>query len=421
MTRALGVAAAFVLLFVVAETVTSGAAPTGGTDCVELSINHLPVYQSDACAATTTAAATTPAAPTTTAAATTTAAPTTQPPTTTTTAPTGLAFSESFAGPLDPARFTAAHWRDEEAGQLDPGVNGSRILTENGQLRVETGEQNYGDSAARINQPFDFAGRTGTFTAKVSLAAKDGWTRLTLTEDPYAVTSYGDDNAAGQGANRGIDLQFRTFAGCANVILRTYANRVETDLPGPQFVTPCVPGDGSLQPITVSVSSTSVMVMSGATMLGSWSNLNLGFTRGYWYLDAHNHATIKYAGVPTWVTHWDDVTFDGPALAPLGVSAAATIEGRTLTGVATTAGVRLVFNAQHGQQDASPTLRYSLNGNPSHPVTLQRLPGLIGVYMLSIPVAASELVLGTNTVAFVWTGTTGLPPRVADVQLVWVN
>jgi hypothetical protein len=341
----------------------------------------------------------------------------------TTTPSVTAAFTESFDDPFNPARFTPAYWRDEEAGQLDPTLNGSKIVTEAGQLRIESGEQNYGDAAVRVNQPFDFTGRTGTISFDVTLAQKDGWTRFSLSQDPYAVTSYGDDNAAGQGADRGIDLQFKNFGGCANVTLRTYANRAETDLDGPQFPQPCVTASGStLTHVVVTVSNTTVTVKAGSTTLGTWSGLNLGFSRGFLYLDSHNHATIKYAGQPTWVTHWDNVTFDGPVIPPVGVAAAATIEGRTVTGVpANPPSPRLVFNAQHGQQDANPTLSYALNGHGAHQVPLVRLPGLIGVYMISQPIDAGELVAGTNIVAFTWTGTTGLAPRVADVQIVWTG
>lgn len=362
---------------------------------------------------------------TTTTVAPTTSTTTTIPSGTTTTVPSGgAAFSETFSGgALDPTRFTAAHWRNDETGELDPTLNGSKVLVENGTLRIESGEQNYGDSAVRINQPFDFAGRTGTFSTDVTLIAKDGWTRLTLSEDPYAVTSYGDDNAAGQGANRGIDLKIQNFAGCPVVELRTYANRVETDYPGPGYVgCDAVGSDTRLDHVVVTVSNSSVTIKVGSVTIGSWSGLNLGFSRGYWYLDAHNHATNKYAGLPTWITHWDNPTFDGPVIAPLNVTVSPTIEGRSVPGVPATPGSpRLIFNAQHGQQDASPTLSYALNGHISHLVPLVRLPGLIGVYMLSLPVDPAELVTGSNSVVFTWTGTTGLPPRVADLQLVWTT
>lgn len=332
-----------------------------------------------------------------------------------------LAFTEDFAGPLSPSQFTPAYWRDEEVGQLDPTLNGSRVLIESGALRIDNGEQNYGDTAVRINQPFDFAGRTGAFAADVTMAAKDGWTRLTLSQDPYPVTSYGDDNAAGQGPDRGIDLQFHTFAGCVNVTLRTYADRVESDLFGPQYTQPCVVASATLaNHLSVAISNTSIVVAADGTPLGSWAGLNLGFSRGYWYLDSHNHATIKYASTPTWTNRWDNVSFDGPVLAPLNVATVVAIEGRTLGGVpANPTAPRLLFNAQHGQQDHNVTLSYQLNGGPSHPVPLIRLPGLIGVYIISVPVAPAEIVAGSNTVAFTWTGTTGLAPRVADVQIVW--
>jgi hypothetical protein len=79
----------------------------------------------------------------------------------------------------------------------------------------------------------------------------------------------------------------------------------------------------------------------------------------------------------------------------------------------------LVFNARHGQQDRSPTLSYRLNGNPAHAVTLVRDAFQIGNYVMAVPVDASELVAGTNTVRWIWTGTSGLPPAIGEVQLVW--
>src|SRR5262249_20196772 len=44
--------------------------------------------------------------------------------------------------------------------------------------------------------------------------------------------------------------------------------------------------------------------------------VNLGFSRGYLYFGVHNHATEKYAGLPSWNVEWDNITFDGPRFVP---------------------------------------------------------------------------------------------------------
>ena len=50
---------------------------------------------------------------------------------------------------------------------------------------------------------------------------------------------------------------------------------------------------------------------------------------------------------------------------------------------------------------------------------LDRHPGENGTYSISIPIDPAELVGGTNEVSYAWTGTTGLPPRTANTQIVW--
>ena len=45
------------------------------------------------------------------------------------------------------------------------------------------------------------------------------------------------------------------------------------------------------------------------------ANINLPFTRGYVHLAARNHASKKYGHGPDHIYHWDNVGFDGPAIA----------------------------------------------------------------------------------------------------------
>jgi hypothetical protein len=53
-------------------------------------------------------------------------------------------------------------------------------------------EQNYGQVAARIRRPFDFAARTGkiVFDATLQPSGLLGWVALDITEDPIGAPSY---------------------------------------------------------------------------------------------------------------------------------------------------------------------------------------------------------------------------------------
>jgi hypothetical protein len=46
------------------------------------------------------------------------------------------------------------------------------------------------------------------------------------------------------------------------------------------------------------------------------AGITLPFTRGYVHIAARNHASIKYSFGPDAILHWDNVSFDGPVIAP---------------------------------------------------------------------------------------------------------
>ena len=137
-------------------------------------------------------------------------------------APAGSAFSQDFSKPLDATLFTEAHGRME----IDTALQPSTVEVSGGRLHIKAGEQNYGDAAVRVNQPFDFANRTGTITFDVNTNQADGWTTVALSELPYPYVSFASDNTFGPFPQEGILLQFRGNLGC--VTIKTYRQGAET-------------------------------------------------------------------------------------------------------------------------------------------------------------------------------------------------
>jgi hypothetical protein len=182
--------------------------------------------------------------------------------------------------------------------------------------------------------------------------------------------------------------------------------------------------------------------------------LSLTFSRGYLYFGVHNHATVKYAGLPSWTVLWDNIGFDGPKLGPNRVyqvndAGVASGSGRNLgyalpnsaTGGATPAlklagvttsgasSARLVFDM--GADEITNTnwadwrVNFRLNNGPWHAVAFSAdelaliAKGRSGSYMFSVPVAIGELATGTNTVRF--SGTNfygGYQPYIGNIDLV---
>ena len=358
-------------------------------------------------ATTTTAASTTTTAPTT---STSPSSTSTSLPASTTTVPVppGLAFQETFSNPLDPARFTYGHGQMDEA--TIPSPSSANVV--GGQLKITSGDQNYGDAVVRINQPFDWAGRVGEFAVDVNTNQMNGgWTQIAISDRPLPYVSFSQDNTAGPYADNAILMQFRANTP-ACVIMKVYVNAAQT-LDNQQCIWDGLPvGPNILNHIQIRMSASGITVIYDGRTL-SWST-PIGFSRGYVYLDSHNHATEKYDSLPTITTTWDNAQFDGPVLPALNVAMPPAV---LPSGVGDP---RLVLLAQHAQFDSNVTLAYRLNNGPSHPITLVRRsnPYQVGAYMVSQAVDPTELVAdGTNTVTFTATGMTN--PKFTNVQIVW--
>jgi hypothetical protein len=318
-------------------------------------------------------------------------------------AQTGTAFSQDFSQPLDISLFTEAHGRME----IDTALQQSTIAVASGRLHINAGEQNYGDSAVRVNQPFDFAGRSGTITFDVNTNQADGWAEIALSELPYPYVSFASDNTFGPFPQEGILLQFRGSLGCVSLkVYRQGAQTADAYNCGDYGVKT---NAAVLNHVVMQISTSQITVRTDGHKVAF--PVSLGFSRGYLYLISHNHATMKYANQPTWDTQWDNLSFDGPvipltrvALSPFNLSASP-------------ANPRLVLMARHDLENHNVTLAYRLNNGPAHGIPLVRRSDQVAVYLISQSVDPSELRTGPNLVTLEQTGMGR--PQFTNVQLVW--
>lgn len=317
-------------------------------------------------------------------------------------APTDSAFSQDFSRPPDATLFTEAYGRME----IDTALQASTVEVSGGRLHIKAGEQNYGDAAVRVNQPFDFANRTGTIAFNVNTNQADGWTTVALSELPYPYLSFASDNTFGPFPQEGMLLQFRGNLGC--VTIKTYRQGAETaDMHRCAYGVKT--GPTILNRVAIQISSSQIMVTTDGRKIVF--PVSLGFSRGYLYLISHNHATMKYANQPTWDTQWDNLSFDGPVI-PVTRTALSPFDLPT-----NPANPRLVLMARHDLENRNVTLAYRLNGGSAHSIPLVRRNGQVAVFMISQSVDPGELRAGANTLTFEQTGMGR--PQFTNVQLVW--
>jgi hypothetical protein len=419
----------------------------------------------------------------------------------------GAAFCEDFEGArntvgnrngdLSTARFSGARWNPStpdpqwvERAQIPacrgtsstpfppgdalicnpvPGVGTRHAL-------IATAIQNYGDHSYRIAQPFDVANRTGTISFDVDLTVDDGllgFPTMTFAADPYSAPAYGADNAAGATPREGVTVFFNgvcpTSAGWTFYpVVRTYHRYVETQLRDAQGREsggcPLVKRQaGRLNHVEVRISRTRIEIWASdpsadgirfpaARQMFS-APLNLPFSRGNVSFAVHNHATGKYAGLPSWNVRWDNIAFDGP-LVPVqrvaqvpnnnvavsgGMQLGYWLADRSTTSnpptltfsSVSTSGMskaRLVFNMSTdnitNRNWAEWRVHYRLNGTTwrTFALSADELTALgkrAGTFAFSVDVPFADVRNGVNTIQFGGTGFFGgYKPYIGNIDLV---
>jgi len=265
-------------------------------------------------------------------------------------------------------------------------------------LMVAVAEQNYGQIAARIRQPFDFAARTGkiVFDATLSPSGLLGWVALDITEDPIGAPSYlrvqNEEN--GPLPRNALEIHFDQNCQVEDQVSVNYiiviTNYVHNIIEVSNDQRHCVTmKPGQLNHVEVDVSTGHVAISAspasddGVTfapveMLAE-QDISLPFTSGYVQLSTYNHASVKYStdhDIDAYVARFDNVGFDGPVL-PVEVAAevpnsltAATVDAGSIFTTAVNLGYKL---GDLGTSGFSPSLSFTpidLTGAHSAQLTL---------------------------------------------------
>jgi hypothetical protein len=343
-------------------------------------------------------------------------------------------------------------------------------------LMVLVAAQNYGQNTYRIRQPFDFANRTGhiVFDAEGYNVGNHGWVSLEITEDPTPAPSFTIQQNFENGAvpRNGVEIQLGlncsgVCVGISSIIeYDDFAQRVLLDGIAANVSVPAV--QTKLNHFEVRLSSRHVDVYAtpasdnGTTfgtpkLIGS-ADLKLSFTRGYVHMTTHNHATLKYSNgtIDAWVTRWDNVGFDGPAMvgafreyeamdsltpatsgminvayrlndAAKGPAQTIDIPGVDPTG-AKTAKIALENWSYHAVGSPGPAdyaINYRLNGHTWHarkldPSELKMMMAIdnAGTRSLMVDVDPAELAMGTNKLELTTSNAQIATPVALNIDLI---
>ena len=247
--------------------------------------------------------------------------------------------------PVGTATLTSS-CRSDVAGQVVPDqdilVCDAIDTLQSNTLMVAAAEQNYGQIAARIRQPFDFAARTGkiVFDATLSPSGLLGWVALSITEDPIGAPSYlrvqNEEN--GPIPRNALEIHFNQNCQVTDqvsvsyiIVITDYTHNIIEVSDADRHCVSMKPGQ--LNHVEVDVSTGHVAIAAspasddGVTfapveMLAE-QDISLPFTSGYVQLSTYNHASVKYStnnSIDSYIARFDNVGFDGPVL-PVEVAA----------------------------------------------------------------------------------------------------
>jgi hypothetical protein len=392
----------------------------------------------------------------------------------------GFGCGYSFMFPETPVNLCGV-WKTVEPG----GPDSEFCLNENNEPRWAEGFDDNTDFnylSARIRQPFDFEGRTGTVTwqADARTSGNHGWwTEMWITADPVPGPNLHDPDqlvtssealAISFDLNCGVSAAGLGTAGSGLVgvsrilVVHDHAFTHKYDpFTGPLANQRCVKTEqNAMNTFQIKLGKDRVEVWAadaGSTELTqiAEADIDLGFTRGYVHL-SHVHYNARKAEVSTFQSYqWAHVAFDGPQLPPprayeiadpltklhtdcldkdafriaYGVTDDVVFDISTgpttpltlkFTDVDPTGGVSAHLNFDTTYVAAGDTLRYRLNGKSWHdyvmPATYVTNWARQG---FSVPVPVADLVAGDNSVEFGTSSNPGFAVPANSMQIANID
>jgi len=314
-------------------------------------------------------------------------------------------------------------------------------------------------------QPFDFAGRTGTISFDLTNDSQGGhaaWPEIWLTDKPVPAPSNTNGGELSSYPQNGLEISFDGGGGqCNNDSTLTsvgsihrISNYQSIDLSLTEIgcVQKSSGSNSAMNHYEIRISQNQVDVYatdpgsSTLKLIASAQNAGLTLTRGLlWMTDTHYNAN-KFDSQGTHTFAWDNFGFDGPVLArdltfdapdamrsigsqpnlcPCGSNiynlgwysdatkpATVTTMPMTAANIQAAAAVLVLANAHF--DTAVSTINYSVNGHVhSTPITY----AVAAKQSMALPVPASDLVAGPNTVA-IWAAQ---PAIINNVDLLLVG
>jgi len=248
----------------------------------------------------------------------------------------GFGCANSFAFPATPLNVCGT-WNTVNPG----GPDSAFCVTQEGDPRWAEGfhdNTSFNYIAARIRQPFDFEGRTGTLQWEADARTSGGhgwWVETWLTDAPVPGANKHDDQLVSSKEALGVVLalncgQSAAGAGTAGsgkmgvsdiLLVHDYvAQAVYDPFSGPEANARCVTTEqGLLNTLQFKVSTGRIEVWAsdaGSNELRqiAEADIDLGFSRGYVQL-SHVHYNAHKADVTSFQSYqWARVAFDGPQL-----------------------------------------------------------------------------------------------------------
>ena len=392
----------------------------------------------------------------------------------------GFGCGYSFMFPETPVNLCGV-WKTVQPG----GADSEFCLNEDNEPRWAEGFDDNTDFnylSARIRQPFDFEGRTGTLQWQVDARTSGShgwWTETWITADPVPGPNLHDpDQLVTSSEALGISFDLNCGVSAAGLgtagsglvgvsrifVVHDHAFSHKYDpFTGPLPNQRCVKTEqNEMNTFQIRLAKDRVEVWAsdaGSTELRqiAEADVNLGFTRGYAHL-SHVHYNAHKAEVTTFQSYqWAHVAFDGPQLPPprayeiadpltrvhtdcldkdafriaygvtddvvFDISAGpATPLTLKFTNVDPTGGVSAHLNFNTTYVAAGDTLRYRLNGKSWHeymmPVTYV---GDLSRQGFSVPVPVAELVAGDNTVEFGTSSNPGIAVPANSMQIANID
>lgn len=299
----------------------------------------------------------------------------------------GFGCTNAFAFPASPLNVCGV-WNTVDPG----GPDSAFCVNEDNDPRWTEGfndNTSYNYLEARIRQPFDFAGRTGTlqWEADARTSGSHGWWVETwITEEPVPGANLHDNQLVSSANAIGIVLalncgQSAAGAGTSGsgkvgveriILVKDYqVTDVYDPFSGPNANNRCVTTEqGELNKFQFKLSENRIEVF--ATNVGGTeliplaeADMDLGFSRGYVHL-SHVHYNAHKAEVTPYQSYqWARVAFDGPVLAtPRAYQIA---DPLSKVSVDATCATNEVFRISYGLSEQK---LYDLGAGPDSPIPL---------------------------------------------------